>query len=273
MIKPERLTHVVDVGANPIDGDPPYKQMLADGLCFVTGFEPLEEALLELQQRQGPNEHYLPYALGDGQKHTLNVCHAPGMSSLLEPDPRTLELFGILAPLGAVTRQIPVETRRLDDIQEIEQIDFLKIDIQGSELSVFQGGRSKLSQAVVIQTEVSFVPLYKEQPTLGEIDVELRRQGFIPHCLAHVKTWPIAPCVVNNNPYQGLNQLLEADFVYMRDLSKPELMSDEQLKHLALIAHHCYRSYDLALRCIMLLEQRGVLDEGSQHSYLVNQQI
>ena len=29
--------------------------------------------------------------------------------------------------------------------------------------------------------------LYKNQPTMGEIDIELRRQGFIPHCFAAEK--------------------------------------------------------------------------------------
>ena len=29
MLAPERPTAIVDVGANPIDGDPPYKAMLA----------------------------------------------------------------------------------------------------------------------------------------------------------------------------------------------------------------------------------------------------
>ena len=45
-------------------------------------------------------------------------------------------------------------------------------------------------------------------------------------------------------------------------------MTDEQLKHLALIAHHCYRSVDLALRCVMLLEQRQVLEPGTQQRYV-----
>jgi hypothetical protein len=42
---------------------------------------------------------------------------------------------------------------------------------------VFQSGKAKLSEAVAIQTEISFVPLYKDQPTLGDIDLELRGQG------------------------------------------------------------------------------------------------
>lgn len=266
-LSPQRLTEVVDVGANPIDGEPPYRSMLAAGLCRVTGFEPQEQALLELLQKKGPNEHYLPYAVGDGGTHQLNICVESGITSLFEPDPVTLRLFDVLRMAGEVVGRVPLETRKLDDISEVRHVDFLKIDIQGGELAVFRGGAVKLSQAVVVQTEVSFVTLYKSQPSLGDVDLEMRRQGFIPHCFAAVKRWPIAPCVVSGNPRQPLNQLLEADIVYVRDFSRPELMSDEQLKHLALIVHHCYGSFDLALRCVMLLEQRQALETGAQHRY------
>ena len=142
------------------------------------------------------------------------------------------------------------------------------MDVQGSELEVLRGGTAKLSQAVVVQTEISFVPLYKEQPVFGDIDLELRSQGFIPHCFAAVKYWPIAPSVIDNDPRKPLNQLLEADIVYVRDFSRPDLMSDEYLKHLALIVHFCYGSFDLALRCVMLLERRQALKAGTQQRYL-----
>lgn len=268
ILKPGRITEVVDIGANPIDGDPPYKPMLDAGLCRVTGFEPQEKALAELLQKKGPNERYLPHAVGDGDSHTLKICLAPGMTSLFEPDQSTLELFEVLKPLGQVIQRVPVQTHCLDNIDDIEHLDFLKIDIQGGELAVFQHGKEKLSKAVAIQTEVSFLTLYKGQPSLGDIDLELRRQGFVPHCFAAVKKWPIAPCVINGKPGLPLNQLLEADIIYVRDFSQPKNMSDEQLKHLALIAHHCYGSFDLTLRCLMLLEQRKALAAGSQQSYL-----
>lgn len=54
----------------------------------------------------------------------------------------------------------------------------------------------------------------------------------------------------------------------VHDFSKPEMFSDEQLKHLALVAHHCYNSYDLTIRCMVYLEQRGKLPDGSQGRYL-----
>jgi FkbM family methyltransferase len=269
LLLPSRLTHVVDVGANPIEGQPPYTAMLTQGLCQVTGFEPQPNVLLDLQKTCGPNERYLPYAVGDGGAHTLNICGASGMTSLLTPDPVNLQLFDYLRPRANVVECVPLRTRRLDDIGEIQHLDFLHIDIQGSELAAFRGGRSKLAECVAIQTEVSFVTLYENQPPLGEVDLELRSQGFIPHCFAAVKRWAITPFVAGDDPRSAaLNQLLEADIVYVRDFARADAMTDEQLKHLALIAHHCYRSFDLTLRCVVLLEDRRAVGAGGAQRYL-----
>jgi hypothetical protein len=45
-------------------------------------------------------------------------------------------------------------------------------------------------------------------------------------------------------------------------------MNPEQLKHLALIAHHCYGSYDLAARCVHILAERGVVAADGLGQYL-----
>lgn len=242
--------------------------MLQAGLCHVTGFEPQQKELLALQLTRGPNELYLPYAVGDGGSHVLKVCRATGMTSLLEPDATTLGLFPALQPGGEVIERIPVETRRLDDISEIEHLDFLKIDIQGSELSVFRNGHEKLAEAVAIQTELSFITFYLDQPSFGEVDLELRRQGFIPHGLTQLIRRPIGDFEVGDDALPWVNQLTEADVVYVRDFTRPDFMTDEQLKHLALIAHHCYGSFDLVFRCVQLLEERRVVDAGSAQRYL-----
>ncbi len=269
LLSPSRLTHVVDVGANPADGGiPPYLPLLHAGLCHVTGFEPQPRAFLALQLIRGPNQLYLPFAVGDGGSQTLKVCRATGMTSLLEPDPTTLGVFPALEPLGEVIQRIAVETCRLDDISEIEHLDLLKIDVQGSELSVFQNGQAKLAEAVAIHTEVSFITWYQNQPPFGEIDLELRRQGFIPHGFAAVNGRPIGNFVVDGGALPQLKQVTEADIVYVRDFTHPNVMTDEQLKHLALIAHHCYGSFDLAYRCVALLEERHVIETGGSERYL-----
>ncbi len=45
------------------------------------------------------------------------------------------------------------------------------------------------------------------------------------------------------------------------------MITDEQLKHLAIIAHICYKSLDLSLRCITILENRGIVPKGSTGQY------
>ena len=268
LINPLRPTEIIDVGANPIDGFPPYKQMLDIGICNLTGFEPQPSVLADLIKNKKNNENYLPYVLGNGEKQVLKICRGTGMTSLYEPDMAVLNLFDALVPYAQVIAREEVATIRLDDVEEIGKIDFLKIDIQGGELSVFQSGRKRLADAVVIQTEVSFVQIYKNQPSFGEIDLELRNQGFIPHCFPEIKKWPISPCVVNGDQRRSLNQLLEADIVYVRDFSMPEKLSSEQLKQLALISHYVYKSYDLTIYCLSQLQLRCAIDNNSINLYL-----
>ena len=267
LLQPARLTAIVDIGANPIDGDPPYKAMLQGRICRVTGFDPHPQALAQLNAAKSDLETYLPYAVGDGGGHTLNICRGLGFASLLQPDARTLTHFPNFSELGRVIDRITLATRRLDDIAEITAIDLLKIDIQGSELSVFRNGRARLAKAVAVQTEVSFVPLYEKQPVFGEVDLELRSLGFIPHMFAAINKKMIAP-MLGPDPGAAFNQLVEADVVYVRNFIAAETMDDEQLKHLALIAHHCYGSFDLALNCIHHLAMRNAVTPDAKNRYV-----
>ena len=270
LLAPARPTAIVDVGANPIDGDPPYKAMLAAGLCRIVGFEPQAGAFGESHQARPPCELYLPYALAAATERTLHVCELEGMTSLLVPDPSHLALFNLFPIWGNVKERLPVATRKLDDISEIARMDFLKMDVQGAEREILAHGRTKLKDTVVIQTEVSFVPLYRNQPSFGEMDLALRELGFLPHSVTGTKIWPLSPMVVGNAPNRGIRQLLETDMVYVRDFSRPDNMTVEQWKHLALIAHHCYGSYDLALKAIVTLMELGAAAPDTSKHYLAS---
>jgi FkbM family methyltransferase len=236
--------------------------MLDYGLCTVTGFEPRERALAELQERKGPLERYFPDVVADGAEHRLKITRAEGMTSLLTPDANQLRLFTPYLEWGSVVQRVDVQTRRLDDL-EIDEFDLLKIDVRGAELMVLQNGRERLRDAVAVHTEVSFVPLYMGQPTFGDVDAELRSQGFVPHSMPIVKQWAIAPTVFGDNILTPGNQLLEAAIVYVRDIAHPEQLTAEQLSHLAMIAFHIYGSVDLAVFCILELVQRGRAPEDA----------
>jgi FkbM family methyltransferase len=268
LLSPERLTAVVDIGANPIDTEPPYKRMLTSRLCTLVGFEPQAEGLAKLNAMKSDLETYLPYAVGDGKQGILKVCHAPGMTSLLTPERRVLDCFPGFTQFGQVNQEIPIETRTLDSISEIKHLDFLKIDVQGGELAVFRNGSARLSKAIAVQSEISFVTLYKDEPVFGEIDLALRALGFIPHMFEKISKRMILPLHFGDNLYASMNQMLEADIVYVRDFTQPEKMSPEQLKHLALVAHHCYGSYDLTARCVHFLAAQGAAAPDALAQYL-----
>src|SRR5262249_45907497 len=120
LLAPERLTTIVDIGANPVGADLPYKPMLDKRLCRLFGFEPQRAALAELHARESELEAYLPYVVGDGGPARLRECASPGMTSLLEPDRNMLKHFPGFLEWGRVVADSKVETRKLDDIVEID---------------------------------------------------------------------------------------------------------------------------------------------------------
>jgi FkbM family methyltransferase len=260
---------IADVGAAFCGEVAPYRPLLERGLGRLVAFEPDLRQHDDLKQRLGEAVTLYPHALGDGTKKTLYVCaDGTGMSSLLRPDESALGFFNLFPQFGAVLDRTEIDTVRLDDLQDLAPIDFLKIDAQGSELSIFANGRRKLAQCVFVQTEVSFIPLYESQPGFGEVDIELRGQGLLPHRFADVKQWSIFPTVRDNEPRRPFNQLLEADIVYMRNMVKPVAMSDLQIKKLAVIAHYCYASPDLVVRCLLELLRRSALGADAVAHYI-----
>ncbi|RLV48574.1 FkbM family methyltransferase [Nocardioides mangrovicus] len=269
-LEPDRLTGVVDIGANPIDGEPPYADMLRSGLCTVTGFEPQPSALAQLRREAGPLERYLPLAIGDGHDHELKVTWMNGMTSVLEPDVERLSTLNEFVRYGEVLERTRVATTPLDDVEDLGPLDLLKIDVQGAELMIFAHGRRTLTQAVAVHTEVSFAPLYVDQPLFGDVDAELRAQGFVFHAFAAVKRWPVAPGVLDGEIFAHHHQVIEADAVYVKDFGRLDLLTPDQLKHLSLVAHHVYGSCDLVVRCLARLVDTGevaprVLDAYATH--------
>jgi len=262
----QRSISIADVGAALYGQKPIYQNLLDASAGRLYAFDAERQHVVELRSRY-PNETIFQDAIADGAEHTLYVCPA-GMTSLLEPDPDALAFFNMFSEWGKVEKTLTIKTRRLDDIAELPNIDFLKMDIQGTELMALRGARRKLAQCIAIQVEVSFMTLYKSQPTYGELDLELRAQGFVPHCFAELKQWSIAPTIRNGDPRVPFRQLLEADLVYVRNMIKASELSGEQIRKLAAISHLCYASPDLAARCIIELQKRNDVPGGTAAEYL-----
>ena len=261
--------HVADIGAAYIAETPPYKSLVDKGLARLSAFDGDERQRDKLVQVYGDKFDLYTDVIADGRQHTLYLAApASGMSSILKPSEKHLKFFNGFPLFGKIQQEISVTSRRIDDIAGLAPIDFLKMDIQGSELMVLENGRTKLEQCVAIQLEVSFAPLYEDQPSFGEIDCWMRDNGYLPHRFMDVKRWSIAPFVREGDLRKPFNQLLEADIVYIKDPVHLDRIPTDAVRKLTYVALDAYGSPDLAFHCLLHLEERGVIAAGSVGSLL-----
>lgn len=254
-----RRARIVDVGANPLNS-PPYAMLLKQGACDVIGFEPDHSAFEELKKYESEHATFFPYALGDEEEVQFNLYRSSGLNSVFAPYEGAFTYLGRSRKNMTLIESKSMKTKKLDNIKEVPQFDLLKIDIQGGEVKVFQGARKKLSNALVVITEVRFYQLYENEPMFGGVDTELRKQGF-----QLLKINAIKSRIVPNSQQYSINrpiirsQWIDGDAIYIRDLGKLDNYSDDQLRHLSLLACGVFESYDVTLFCLDELVKRGAL--------------
>jgi len=262
--EPPPVIHVVDAGAAEYGKDP-YARLSEQGLCAVTGFEPNPDNCARRNAQARPGHRYLPYALGDGRLRRFYECENPLTSSLYRPNAPLLAKFSRLDL--PVVGESEMQTQRLDDIADIADIDYLKLDVQGAELDIIQGGPRLLQGTSVVHTEVEFIPMYADQPLFGDIDVALRKCGLWLHRLDGIQGRVMQPIVPNNDPFAPLSQILWADgAVYVRSFMTFDQMRPEKLLKLAIILHEVYGSIDLA--ALALNRYDALTNKGLWKAYL-----
>jgi FkbM family methyltransferase len=264
----DQTIEVLDIGASVINEQPVYKHLLQTGKANLNAFDGDERQIASLKLVFGDNIRLFKDYLYDGSEATVHLAEpVSGMTSLLEPDMKVLEFFNGFPEIGRQLGTTPIKTVRLDDVAGLPPIDYLKMDIQGAELTVLHNGMKALSNCLMMQLEVSFITLYKNQPTLGEIDLFMREHGFVPHCFTEIKRWSITPTIYHHNFRVGGNQLLEGDLVYIRDPFALDRLDDTQLKKLAAMAHYFYGSTDLCHYLMLELQKRGSLEQTNVERY------
>jgi len=268
LLQADRLTRVVDIGANPLD-ETPYAGLLSIGGCDVWGFEPQPDAHDRLIAAKGPNEHYINGAVGDGSDATLHVCSDSGFTSLLEPDRAFADRLGQYGSRIDVVERVSLPTKRLDDIEDLPQFDLLKIDVQGGECLVFRNGPEKLSRALAVITEVAALPIYRDQPLLHDQLAALAVHGFHLHKFLFFKTIGFRNALtqrLKRGRYRS--QLSDGDAVLVRGLTDLSRLEDEELKHLAILADTVLLTQDLAVTAMAELARRNVIALDGIHVYI-----
>jgi FkbM family methyltransferase len=253
---PEKLEiEILDVGA-ALSERPPYQALVEAGRARVTGFEPDAGECERLNREYGKAHRFFPYFVGDGRPATFHETNVPFTGSLYEPNSALLGKFQNLAEVVTPVAKHDVSTRRLDDIAEISDVDFFKIDVQGSELAIFRNASRALSTALLIQTEVEFVELYREQPMFADVDIFLRSRGFQFHTFNGFGGRAFKPLVAHENINMPFRQALWADAIYARDWMRLEALDEAKLRKYAILAHDLMQSYDLAHLALVSLDRK-----------------
>jgi len=160
---------LLDVGAHIGTFSLQFLQVFPD--CVPTLIEPNPHCQEDLAR--------LPF-----ERHAFAASSAPGVAEMfltsewLQSTGSSLYRENTAFFRDEVVLKAEVPTVRLDDVFAGRRFDFVKIDTQGAELDVLQGGRRVLSQADYILIEVSFVD-YNAGGTKAEaVFAELAAMGF-----------------------------------------------------------------------------------------------
>lgn len=266
LLKPERPTHIVDVGANPINENP-YLDLLKSGHAVVWGFEPNPEAFERLSETE--TERYFPYAIGSGKKATLHITKAAAFTSLYPPNEKVFRFLGQMGRPATVMEKEQVQTYALDEIEELPDFDLLKIDVEGGEGLVFKGAADKLSRAVAVISEVAFLQLYKGQPLLDTQMQLMRKAGLDFHKFMGMKNFTLrGPLAVHLSRTHHKDQAVNCDASFIRSLLNTDAMETEQLKHLTILCDSVLESFAVGVRCLEHLIERDVLSEAEAIKYI-----
>ena len=174
---------LVDVGAR---GGVKRNWAAAARHLRVLGFEPDRreyDRLVDASRSARVPGEYFNIALHNQRGSVpLHLARDRGLSSIFEPDRTFLDAFPEAGRFDIETvEQVEVDT--LDNqlqARQIDDIDFIKADTQGSELFVLQGStRALTTSAVGVEVEVEFTPIYKEQPTFADVDLFMRGLGYL----------------------------------------------------------------------------------------------
>jgi FkbM family methyltransferase len=165
---------VIHIGAHFGQENSVYNELNIKNRMF---FEPMKESF-EVLKRNVSDEHTLyNFALGnENKKITMNVerNNQGQSSSILVPKVHLTQHPGII-----FNEKEEVDMTRLDDVNfNLNDYNFINIDVQGYELEVFRGSEKTLSGIDYILSEINRDELYENCARIDDLKIFLSHFGF-----------------------------------------------------------------------------------------------
>ena len=176
----ESTTTVIDAGARY--GIHPTWEKFGGEIRYFA-FEPDESEAKRLLETNPPSWFKVNNcALSDtGGERTFYITRHRGLSSFLKPDMDNEWYTRYRPGSGEIIDTKKVETTTIDAFARDNDVsvDFLKIDTEGTELTVIMGAEQQLSGSVLgIRSSFSFMQFYQDQDMFSDIHDYLLSQDF-----------------------------------------------------------------------------------------------
>ena len=209
---------VVDVGARK--GFEKHWDYYAEQINLI-GFEPNEESYKEcVEKKSNAQTTYYPYALDRKKgKKDFYINSYLSTCGFYEPDKKIVKRFGS-EDFFTVKEVTKVSTIDLDSFCEeynLQNIDFIKLDTEGSELDILKGAEKTIENSVLgISVEVEFIKMYIDQPLFSDIDQYLRSLNFELYDLDLNRSTrsSLSPYASSN---MNIGQIVQGQALYLRD--------------------------------------------------------
>ena len=163
----------------------------------------------------------LPVALWRNQNAiSINLNRSPGTSSVYAPNAELLNQFPERDRFD-VLESITIPAQTIDGLAssgEMPVVDFAKIDAQGAELAILEGGVNFLSTNLVgLEVEVEFTHLYSDQPLFSDVDVFARKKFGLELWDLRGTYWKYEQGMHVPGPTKG--RLVFGDALYLRSVA------------------------------------------------------
>lgn len=250
---------IFEIGALQLNNskEPFYKLLDYFPSSEIIGFEIEKELCDKMNSKASKGIRYYPYALGEkNEKKKLYNTKHPMCASLYKPNEKLIRLYNNL-DVSYLKSETEIETISLDnfiDKHKIDEVDFIKIDVQGAELDIFKGGKNVLKNVLKIICEVEFVSMYENQPLFGDVNNFLTQHDFMFQKFISIAGRTLRP-LIPKNPYAA-SQHMWSDAAFIRHVEKIQNLSNEKLLKLSLLST-IYDSVDLAYYCLLAFDKRN----------------
>lgn len=183
LLKGIEVTGIIDAGAS--NGRISKRLLRKFPRACVYGFEPNTLYTEALQQYAKEDTRFHPQflALSDHEGTAdLHTTVSPGSTSLFTPGERLKKIDPHGVSLKSSERVRVVTIDHWAERDGNLAIQLMKFDIQGGELRALRGAARVLQNStLLVYTEILFNPLYKNGSIFCEIDLFLRKYGFVLH--------------------------------------------------------------------------------------------